>query len=536
MRLEDAREQRARRRADRPTARARRATPGRSSIVSVSAVGSMLGVSRELARSARRVAVSWGHAPAARRRRPARRRRRRSRRQRRRASSTPTSAAEAAGCDLVVFPELTVTGYPPEDLLLRPAFVAQAAETLEKLAARTGRLRRGDRLPRAPAATSTTRPRCARTARCTASTASSCCPNYAVFDEQRYFTAVDRAGPLFVVAGVQGRRLDLRGRVEPDRPDPHAGRRRRRARSSTSTRRRTTRAGSRERETMLATRAADASVPIVYANLVGGQDELVFDGASLVFDEHGHARRAGASSSPRTCSSSTSTCAPAFRKRLLDPRGRASAPPLPEVAVTEAQLGATARRRRASSRCSTPVHEVYEALVLGTRDYVRKNGFTDVLIGLSGGIDSSLVAAIAVDALGAEHVHRRAHAVALLERRQRHRRRGARRATSASGRSRCRSSPRTPRSTQMLAPVFAGTDAGPRRGEPPGAHPRQRADDDLEQVRLDGAHHRQQERDGHRLHHALRRHGRRVRGDQGRAEDARVRAVPRPQRARGPRA
>ena len=94
---------------------------------------------------------------------------------------------------------------------------------------------------------------------------------------------------------------------------------------------------------------------------------------------------------------------PAFRRRLLDPRGRSKAAALPEVAVSEAHLGEHREEARIEPLLP-PVQEVYEALVLGTRDYVRKNGFTDVLIGLSGGIDSSLVAAIAVDALGPERV------------------------------------------------------------------------------------------------------------------------------------
>src|SRR5262249_39595899 len=146
----------------------------------------------------------------------------------------------------------------------------------------------------------------------------------------------------------------------------------------------------------------DASVPIVYANLVGGQDELVFDGASVVFDERGHLV-ARAKQFEEDLLIVDLDVRPAFRKRLLDPRGRARGAALPEVQVSEAHLAERASARR-MERFYGPVREVYEALVLGTRDYVRKNGFSDVLISLSGGIDSSLVAAIAVDALGPEHV------------------------------------------------------------------------------------------------------------------------------------
>jgi NAD+ synthase (glutamine-hydrolysing) len=153
---------------------------------------------------------------------------------------------------------------------------------------------------------------------------------------------------------------------------------------------------------MLATRAADASVPVLYVNLVGGQDELVFDGASMMFDETGRLV-ARAPQFAEDLLVVDVDVRPAFRRRLLDPRGRSRAAALPEVPVSEARIGERHEEARIEPLLP-PVHEVYEALVLGTRDYVRKNGFTDVVIGLSGGIDSSLVAAIAVDALGPEHV------------------------------------------------------------------------------------------------------------------------------------
>jgi NAD+ synthase (glutamine-hydrolysing) len=140
----------------------------------------------------------------------------------------------------------------------------------------------------------------------------------------------------------------------------------------------------------------------VYVNLVGGQDELVFDGASMVFDEGGHLISRGRQFAEDLLVVDVEV-RPGFRRRLLDPRGRVTAPPLPEVRVTEAQLAERAALPRIEP-VYEPVREVYEALVLGTRDYVRKNGFQTVLIGLSGGVDSSLVATIAVDALGAENV------------------------------------------------------------------------------------------------------------------------------------
>jgi NAD+ synthase (glutamine-hydrolysing) len=158
-----------------------------------------------------------------------------------------------------------------------------------------------------------------------------------------------------------------------------------------------------ERETMLATRAADASIPIAYVNLVGGQDELVFDGGSVVYDENGHLL-ARARQFAEDLLVVDLDVRPIFRKRLLDPRGRARAPRLPEVEISGSPLVSD---DRAPFRVETPLGpeaEVWEALVLGTGDYVLKNGFSEVVIGLSGGIDSSVVAAVAVDALGAERV------------------------------------------------------------------------------------------------------------------------------------
>jgi NAD+ synthase (glutamine-hydrolysing) len=309
-------------------------------------------------------------------------------------------AAVAAGCDLVVFPELTITGYPPEDLLLRPSFVARAAETLEKVAARTDRCAAvvgyaepGRDLYNAAAV-------CAH-GRVHGVYRKQLLPNYGVFDERRYFVPSTELGSLFVVGGVRLGVSICEDAWSPDGPigalaaggadvvvnlnaSPYYAQR------------------LRERETMLATRAADASVPILYANLVGGQDELVFDGASLAFDERGDLI-ARAKQFVKDLLVVDLDVQPAFRKRQLDPRGRRRAAQLPVIVVSEEQpLGARVAPR--IERVLSPVREVYEALVLGTRDYVQKNGFGGVLVGLSGGVDSALVAAIAVDALGPEHV------------------------------------------------------------------------------------------------------------------------------------
>ena len=308
--------------------------------------------------------------------------------------------ADAAGCDLVAFPELALTGYPPEDLLLRPSFVARASEVLDKLAARTSRTAAIVGFPDAGRDLYNAAAVCAH-GRVLGVYHKHLLPNYAVFDEQRYFAPSTVDGPLFVVAGVRVGVSICEDAWSPSGPiitqaaggaelvvninaSPYyAGR-------------------LRERETMLATRAADASVPVLYVNLVGGQDELVFDGASMLFDEGGHLV-ARAKQFAEDLLVVDVDVRPAFRRRLLDPRGRVRADPLSEVAVSEPRIGERAAPARIEPTLD-PVREVYEALVLGTRDYILKNNVHDVFVAISGGIDSSLVATIAADALGPEHV------------------------------------------------------------------------------------------------------------------------------------
>ena len=440
----------------------------------------------------------------------------------------------AAGCDLVVFPELAVTGYPPEDLLLKPAFVA-AGRRVRSRSSRPapGAARGGDRLPRARPATSTTRRRCAR--------------------DGRGARRVPQA------AAAELRRLRRAALLRRRRPIRRAAVRHRRA--------------SRSRVSIcedawsptgpILTQAAGGAELVVninaspyYAGRLREREAMLADprrrrvGPDRVREPRRRPGRArvrrrvavvrrrrrrcspGPASSPRTCSSSTSTSGPRSAAGRSTPAA-GSRRPLPEVAVSDVRLGEPPVAPRVEEPLA-PVHEVYEALVLGTRDYVRKNGFTDVLIGLSGGIDSSLVAAVAVDALGPEHVDGVLHAVALLERGQR---RPTPTTLAANLGIRTMTVPIEPAHAAFFddarrAAFGAGRPAWPRRTSRPASAARPH--DDLEQVRLDGAHHRQQERDGHRLRDALRRHGRRVRGHQGRAEDARVRAVPGPQRARRP--
>ena len=331
--------------------------------------------------------------------------------------------ADAAGCDLVAFPELSLTGYPPEDLLLRPSFVAHCAESLEKFAARTGRTAAVVGFPEVQRDLANAAALCAH-GRVQGVYRKHLLPNYAVFDEQRYFAASTVDGPLFVVAGVRVGLTICEDAWSPNGPiitqaaggaelvvninaSPYyAGR-------------------IHEREAMLATRAADASVPVLYVNLVGGQDELVFDGASMLFDETGRLV-ARARQFDEDLLVVDVDVRPAFRRRLLDPRAVAHGARCPRSRCSEARLGEHHEEPRVEPLLP-PVQEVYEALVLGTRDYVRKNGFTDVL-------DRPLRGHRLVAGRGdrgrrarARAGRRRAHAVALLERRQRHRRRAARR-------------------------------------------------------------------------------------------------------------
>jgi NAD+ synthase (glutamine-hydrolysing) len=310
--------------------------------------------------------------------------------------------ADAAGCDVAVFPELAITGYPPEDLLLKPAFVNDNRAALAKLAARTGRcaavvgfVDAGRDLYNAAAVCAGGEVKGVYRKRIL--------PNYSVFDEQRYFAPGFGDPQLFVIGGVKVGVSVCEDSWSPDGPiaDQAAGG----AELILNLNASPYYAGRlAERERMLATRAADASCALVYVNLLGGQDELVFDGASLVLDADGRVVARGPQFKPADLITDIEI-RPVFRKRLLDPRGRATAPPLPEVMVSpEARPHDELLAPQVTEPLSA-VEEVYEALVLGTGDYARKNGFTDAVIGLSGGVDSSLVGAIAADALGRDHVH-----------------------------------------------------------------------------------------------------------------------------------
>lgn len=311
-----------------------------------------------------------------------------------------------AGCDLVAFPELALTGYPPEDLLLRPAFIAQARDRLDKVAARTGVAAAVVGFPEADGSLYNAAAVLAH-GQVLGVYRKHLLPNYAVFDEERYFEPWPDDGPLFVIGGVRVAVTVCEDAWSPSGPvltQARAG-----ADLVVNVNASPYYAGRlREREAMLAARAADASVPILYVNLVGGQDELVFDGASMLVGAPGAvvARSHQFAEDLLVVDVDIDTSS-ASRDRALEPSGGVPPPALPEVHVSGPRPPDEPQPPRLPPRLAPlldPVREVYEALVLGTRDYVTKNGFADVLIGLSGGIDSSLVAAIAVDALGPDHV------------------------------------------------------------------------------------------------------------------------------------
>ncbi len=314
--------------------------------------------------------------------------------------------AEQDGCDLAVFPELAVTGYPPEDLLLKPRFVADTRAALERVAEASGA--------------------CALvvgfvdSGRDLFNAAAVCAggevhgvyhkrelPNYGVFDEARYFARGVEPQQLFEIGGVRVGVSICEDAWNPSGPiadQAESG-----AELVVNLNASPYFEGKlAKRERMLATRAADASCALVYVNQVGGQDELVFDGASMVFDAEGSLLARG----PQLTEDVRAVdlvLQPVFRKRLLDPRGRPPDSPLPVVAVSpgpsRSATEAPTAPQQVVARLLDPDSEVYEALVVGTRDYVAKNGFSDVVVGLSGGIDSTLVAAVATDALGAGKVH-----------------------------------------------------------------------------------------------------------------------------------
>jgi NAD+ synthase (glutamine-hydrolysing) len=315
--------------------------------------------------------------------------------------------AREQAVDLVAFPELAVTGYPPEDLVLRRSFVADNLRALDEIVGATRRIAAvvgcvdaNDDVYNAAAIISD--------GRLVDRYHKQYLPNYGVFDEDRYFQRGHRS-PVFVVAGVDvGVNIceDIWYPDGPTRDQAHAG-------ADVIVNINASpyhRAKGAFRENMIATRASDNGVAVCHVNMVGGQDELVFDGHSLVFDERGNLiARAGQFREELLVVDID--VEGVLQTRLHDPRHRKERRDVRvaggggKIAVSELPFVAD---KPPAAPAIAPVlgseAEVWEALVLGVRDYVGKTGFRDVVLGLSGGVDSSLVAALAVDALGAEHV------------------------------------------------------------------------------------------------------------------------------------
>jgi len=310
--------------------------------------------------------------------------------------------ARALGVDLVAFPELAVTGYPPEDLVLRESFVTDNREALDRLVAAARGLtmvvgfvdRDGEAIYNAAALV--------HDGALAGVYRKHLLPNYGVFDEERYFEP-GIVAPVYEVAGVPvGVTVceDIWFPHGPQRAQARAG-----ARVIVNINGSPYHAGkAREREAMLAERARDAQAIVCYVNLVGGQDELVFDGGSVVLDHEGKlvARAAQFEEELLVCDLDVDAVAEArARSGRRDEPSEAN----PRIAVAAAQE--RAERPAIETRIAEPLGadaEVYAALVTGVRDYWAKGGCGDAIVGLSGGVDSSLTAAIAVDALGAEHV------------------------------------------------------------------------------------------------------------------------------------
>ena len=314
--------------------------------------------------------------------------------------------ARAIGAGLVAFPELAVPGYPPEDLVFKSAFIEanlKALETITRaargLTAVVGFIDKRDDVFNAAAVL--------HDGVLAGVYHKQYLPNYGVFDENRYFQAGTET-PVFTVGDTTfavNICEDIWYPTGPTTTQALAG-----AELIVSINASPYHAGkARFREQMVATRASDDLVYVAFVNTVGGQDELVFDGTSLIVDERGAVVTRGRQFREDFVTADLDLDA-VFRARLRDSRRRKEKLDAGDdvrrivlPALSAAPVAAPFEPRPAEPMLGH-VAEVFEALVLGTRDYVTKNGFKHVVIGLSGGIDSALVAAIAVEALGHENV------------------------------------------------------------------------------------------------------------------------------------
>jgi len=315
--------------------------------------------------------------------------------------------ARLAGADLIAFPELFLTGYPPEDLLLKPSFIRANLRQLEKVVAATrgiaaiiGFVDLDNDIYNAAAFASEGEVKGVYH--------KFYLPNYGVFDEERYFRRGAR-NPIFVYQGVRIGVSICEDAWYPSGPVSvqalHG------AELLVNINGSPYHAGKREaRETMIRTRAMDSRAFMAWVNTTGGQDELVFDGNSVIFGPEGQVI-AHAPSFEETLLVGDLDAGSVFGERLHDTRLRREAqePLNVDLEVSEVAVGTRPHRARKWLRApvAAPLEgpaEVYAALVTGTRDYLRKNGFAKALLGLSGGVDSALTAAVAADALGAQNV------------------------------------------------------------------------------------------------------------------------------------
>jgi len=312
------------------------------------------------------------------------------------------------GVDLITFPELAICGYPPEDLLLKPKFIEENIRSLDRVVEGCSGLTavvgfvdaKGDIFNAAAVI---------HDRKLVGVYHKIYLPNYGVFDENRYFQA-GRECTVYVIAGVNvGINIceDIWYEAGPATIQAYAG-----AEVIVNISASPYHFGKRNfRERMFGARASDNVAIVAHNNLVGGQDELVFDGNSIVMDEKGQLIARGKQFEDDLIVADLDVEA-VFLTRLHDPRWRKRTLLLeeqhlnaPKVMVSQAPGSATKPpllRRQIEVR-GLP-GEIYDALVLGTRDYILKNGIKKVVIGLSGGIDSSIVATIAVDALGPSNV------------------------------------------------------------------------------------------------------------------------------------
>jgi len=293
--------------------------------------------------------------------------------------------------DVVVFSELAVCGYPPEDLLLKQRFLEDARAALEDIAARTSDAVAVVGFPEQEGRDIYNSAAVCHQGAVKGIYRKQLLPNYSVFDEKRYFSPGTSAGPIVQIAGVMvgisicedqwfdegplndqitsGVGLAISLNASPYQRGKDA-----------------------DRASTIIERVTSHKIPVVYVNQVGGQDELIFDGSSFVANSQGElvARLPQFEEAVQLVDLDVDECSSDGLPVIVTSTKQKTKSAIPEPVVVEGD---------------ETIAEVWNALVLATRDYVNKNGFSEVVIGLSGGVDSSLVAAIAVDALGPERVH-----------------------------------------------------------------------------------------------------------------------------------